>query len=137
MTPDKDNDVSIRIPFVDLDPICQKICNEKLQEMISASPLNGKIKLIGDKLRVNNALMKGLFREITDQILAYIKTILSKPGSSGVSILILVGGFSESKMVEDAVRKAYPGKKVIVPFEAGLAVLKGRTECTCTTNCGL
>ena len=36
-----------------------------------------------------------------------------------------VGGFSESPLLQDAIRKAFPDCQVIVPQEAGLAVLRG------------
>lgn len=37
----------------------------------------------------------------------------------------MVGGFSESPITLDVVKNAFPTKRVIVPEEAGLAVLKG------------
>lgn len=41
-------------------------------------------------------------------------------------ILVLVGGFAESPMLQAAITNAFKDKKkVIVPRDAGLAVLKG------------
>lgn len=37
----------------------------------------------------------------------------------------MVGGFSECEIVQDAIRKAFPECRVVVPHEAGLAVLIG------------
>lgn len=38
---------------------------------------------------------------------------------------LLVGGFSESPMVQHAIRTNFPGKRLIIPQDAGLAVVKG------------
>jgi hypothetical protein len=37
----------------------------------------------------------------------------------------MVGGFSESPMLRNAVERAFPNQTLIIPEEAGLAVLKG------------
>jgi hypothetical protein len=37
----------------------------------------------------------------------------------------MVGGFSESPMLRNAVETAFPNRTLIIPEEAGLAVLKG------------
>jgi molecular chaperone DnaK (HSP70) len=37
----------------------------------------------------------------------------------------MVGGFSESPIMQSAIKEAFSTKKVIIPDEAGLAVLKG------------
>lgn len=42
-----------------------------------------------------------------------------------MSSILLVGGFAESPMLQVAIKKAFIDKKVIVPQDAGLAVLKG------------
>ena len=42
-----------------------------------------------------------------------------------LSLIILVGGFAESPYVQQRIQEALPDKRLIVPGEAGLAVLKG------------
>ena len=44
---------------------------------------------------------------------------------SKVEKILMVGGFSECDIVQNAIKRAFPKKKVIVPHEAGLIVLKG------------
>ena len=39
--------------------------------------------------------------------------------------ILMVGGFSESPMLRAAIESAFPNKRVIMPNEPGLAVLKG------------
>jgi len=45
-----------------------------------------------------------------------------------VDTILLVGGFGECKLVQKAVTKAVGRRTVIVPDEAGLAVLKGAVK---------
>ena len=40
----------------------------------------------------------------------------------------MVGGFSESEVVQDAVRSAFRDCRIVIPQEAGLAVLKGAVQ---------
>jgi molecular chaperone DnaK (HSP70) len=40
-------------------------------------------------------------------------------------MVLLVGGFAESKIVQDRIKEAFDDKKIIIPGESGLVVLKG------------
>lgn len=79
----------------------------------------------GDKLRVQPGQIKKLFVETCDQIVSHLREIFNERGVSGTDTILMVGGFSESKMLQEAVKDGFPDKKIIVPAEAGLAVLKG------------
>ena len=46
----------------------------------------------------------------------------------------MVGGFSESQMLQEHVKSAFPHKTVIIPEDAGLAVLKGAIQFRCNPN---
>jgi hypothetical protein len=37
----------------------------------------------------------------------------------------MVGGFSESTILQEHIKKGFPDKNLFIPKEAGLAVLKG------------
>ncbi|CAC5413741.1 unnamed protein product [Mytilus coruscus] len=37
----------------------------------------------------------------------------------------MVGGFSECNLLQNEIRKSFPGKRIIIPKDAGLSVLKG------------
>lgn len=43
-------------------------------------------------------------------------------------IILMVGGFSESQMLQEAIKSAFKSKTVIIPEDAGLAVLKGAVQ---------
>ena len=87
--------------------------------------LKDKITFTGDKLRVQSEQVKKLFGETCQRIVSHLGEIFAESAVRNTDTILMVGGFSESKMLQDAIKQAFPGKKIIIPEEAGLAVLKG------------
>eukprot|EP00105_Crassostrea_gigas_P014864 XP_011431685.1 PREDICTED: heat shock 70 kDa protein 12B [Crassostrea gigas] len=83
------------------------------------------LKWAGDKMRMDKVLFQSFFNPSCEEIVSHVKKVLSEQKVKGTKIILMVGGFSESVIVQDAVRKAFPECRVVVPHEAGLAVLKG------------
>ncbi|CAG2242635.1 unnamed protein product [Mytilus edulis] len=54
-----------------------------------------------------------------------MKEILGKKTLKGVTHLLLVGGFSDCQFIKDAVNTEFPEKRIIIPEEASLSVLRG------------
>ena len=81
-----------------------------------------------DKLRVPVDLVRKWFQHPIDMTVDHIKGILSEPNMKDVKTILLVGGFGECVLVQAAVKKAFVGRTVIIPEEAGLAVLKGAVK---------
>ena len=79
----------------------------------------------GDKPRMEAQLTKSLFDESCKKILDHMHQFFRHPSVNDVSSILLVGGFAESPMLQEAVREAFSELKIIVPQDAGLAVLKG------------
>ena len=87
--------------------------------------LKDQITFTGDKLRVQSEQVKKLFGETCQRIVSHLGEIFAESAVRNTDTILMVGGFSESKMLQDAIKQAFPGKKIIIPEEAGLAVLKG------------
>lgn len=83
------------------------------------------LKWSGDKMRIDIDLFRSFFHPANVKLVICIREILSKPEAIGTKVILMVGGFSECQIVQDAIRKAFPECRVVVPHEAGLAVLKG------------
>jgi len=96
-----------------------------IESVITRLHLEGKVKFLGDKIRVSADIAKSWFQESIDGTIRHITGILSEPAMEDVTSILLVGGFAESKLVQDAVKTAFLDRTVIIPEEAGLAVLKG------------
>lgn len=73
-------------------------------------------------LRVSAALMRELFASTLDAIASHVTSHMNER----ISHLFLVGGFTESRMLQRAIRKAIGGRaRVIIPADASLTILKG------------
>lgn len=82
-----------------------------------------------DKLRMEAKLTKTLFDGVCKHIVDHLKELFMHAAVKDVSSILLVGGFAESLMLQSAIRDAFKTKNVIIPKEAGLAVLKGAVIC--------
>ena len=119
---------TLKIP-ASLNETCMEITGKTIKETIAAPnhPLKGDLEVVSDKMRVSSKRMHALFEVVITGIVSHIKDILQKPAVKGVELMLMVGGFSESTIVQERIRDAMKcyGIKIIIPPEAGLAVLKG------------
>jgi len=99
--------------------------DESIAKKISRMNIDESVKMNRDKLRVSADIARGWFQEPIDKTIRHITGILAEPDMGDVNTVLLVGGFAECIIVQEAVKKAVGGRTVIIPEEAGLAVLKG------------
>jgi len=85
----------------------------------------GAVKVVTGKLRIDCEFMRGWFKDSCDNTVLHVRKLFQEPQCAGCKTILLVGGFSESPMIQNALRTGFPDKRLIVPEEAGLAVLKG------------
>ena len=71
--------------------------------------------------------MKNIFKFVADQIVEHVGRIISESNIEGCNLMLLVGGFSESPIVQKVMRERFQTeeRRIIVPNEAGLSVVKG------------
>ena len=129
LKPEGRTSFNTRIP-ASLNACCtEQNDGETLQDILQTGnfPFKGQIKMIGDKLSIKADIMKNIFKFVTDQIVEHVERIVSDPKVEGCSLMLLVGGFSESPMVQKVMRERFQTeeRRIIVPSEAGLSVVKG------------
>ncbi|XP_071140594.1 heat shock 70 kDa protein 12A-like [Mytilus edulis] len=117
--------VTMTIPVVALETSCQKVHNKNLESLLADSSYSKDIKLAQDKIRINVEVFNKMFMPSVDSVISLMKEIFQDKSLKDVTHLLMVGGFSDCQLMHDAVRQAFPEKKIIIPEEAGLAVLKG------------
>ncbi|XP_021341309.1 heat shock 70 kDa protein 12A-like [Mizuhopecten yessoensis] len=78
-----------------------------------------------EKLRFSLEQIRRLFEKTLTAIETGIERILHAHRLKGAEYILLVGKFSECKLVQSAIRKRFPQKKVIVPCQLSLAVVEG------------
>jgi hypothetical protein len=120
----KEKQITIKIP-VSLKETFEEETEESIQDVLSQSAYSGKMKWTSDKLRINSNLFATLFDVVTKNIVEHLSNLLREPEVMGTTNIIMVGGFSESCIIQTKVKEAFPDMTVIIPTEAGLSVLKG------------
>lgn len=122
--PDSESKITVKLP-VSLVMTFEEETGEKIKEVLQQMKYADKMTWQTDKLRMEAGLFKDMFKEPANMLVEHLQDLMTKENLKDISTLLMVGGFSESPMMLDAVMKAFPNKKVIVPEDAGLAVLKG------------
>lgn len=98
-------------------------CN--ISEIFSMSPYSTSVSYMRDKLRFDANLLRSFFRSSLHDIISHLRGILEDPVCQDLLGIVVVGGYADSRLVIDSLKDAFPGRRIIVPMEAGLAVAKG------------
>ncbi|XP_062609276.1 heat shock 70 kDa protein 12B-like [Saccostrea cucullata] len=99
--------------------------NITIEEIIKNSRFKDDLHASFQKLHIKNSFFEQMIVRIvnllTDNLADLYKNI-----RGGLEAILMVGGFSECTIVQEAVRDFFKDKcRVIIPSEAGIAVLKG------------
>ena len=84
-------------------------------------------EIIEDQLEIKSTLIESFFEKTVASIVKHVKDIFEEPKVKAMNIknILMVGGFAESEFVQGRITKEFGRKTVMVPHEAGSAVLKG------------
>ncbi|KAL3841762.1 hypothetical protein ACJMK2_019864 [Sinanodonta woodiana] len=121
---DKDTRTSLRLP-ASLGLCLQETEGISLKEKIAKSKFKDDIQISTDKMKISASLMREIFKKPVSRIVQHVLEMFEKEDLTGTGTILMVGGFSESDILQKAIREHFPSKRVITPFEAGLVVLKG------------
>jgi hypothetical protein len=123
--PNLNRKICFRIPIALLNAFKEEY-HEELTKSIKETYLANSMNLVkGGKLMVNMDMLGKLFSTVSDSIINHLQDILSNPLCRDVDTILMVGGFSECLMIQEALKSSFPQKNVIVPEDAGLAIVKG------------
>ncbi|XP_063414135.1 heat shock 70 kDa protein 12A-like [Mytilus trossulus] len=121
-TDDKDIVMQMDVSLMDLI----KECRGGISSHLKKSKYKDSVSTDGQKLHIKADLFRTLFNSTIDKLILHLSDIFKKPELSDLKNVIMVGGFSECELVQMAVRSRFGGdRKIIIPDESGLAVLKG------------
>ncbi|KAK3602827.1 hypothetical protein CHS0354_026379 [Potamilus streckersoni] len=121
---DKNEKINVKVP-VSMNETYKNKSGDTIEDAIAQSPYGKQIEWKGDKMRLDADLFRSLFKNSIKNITEHIANLLEKPGVKGITTLLMVGGFSECQLIQDAIKNAFPTAKIVIPNEAGLVVLKG------------
>jgi len=102
--------------------------DENIATRIARMNLSEHIKIKKDKLHVSADIVRSWFKEPIDNTVSHIMSILSEPAMKDVGTVLLVGGFGDCQLAQEAIRKAVGSRTVLIPAEAGIAVLQGAVQ---------
>ena len=124
-TGDERSKETIKVPD-SLSEIFRDETGKNIREFIKTKKeYADKVTWAGDKVRVEAGIFRSWFDESCLNTVKHVKEIFKQKSSSKTDSILLVGGFSESPLLQEAIRQNFPDKRLIIPEEAGLAVLKG------------
>ncbi|KAK3099846.1 hypothetical protein FSP39_010687 [Pinctada imbricata] len=81
-----------------------------------------------DRINISEKLFKDLFQETLEAVKACLNRVFENDDCKDIETIIAVGGLSESLFVRNLLEDHFPTKKLYVPSESDLAVLKGAVE---------
>jgi len=97
-----------------------------LKEKVGSLSYSTALELRGsEKLRVDPKLIMKWFDVPLKHMIQHVKDILMETNMANVASILLVGGFGESAYVQEKLASEFMDKRLIVPKEAGLVVLRG------------
>lgn len=125
MTTQKIGKINMNVPVQVLDIMKECGTCTKIEEALSKSKYANKIHWNRSKLQIPVDIFTKLFYQTIDGIVEHIEDIYKEPSMDNIDTILMVGGFSECELVHQEIKNRFSDKKVIVPDDAGLSVLKG------------
>ncbi|XP_060561016.1 heat shock 70 kDa protein 12A-like [Ruditapes philippinarum] len=119
-----DRQVSLKIPVALIDQT-KDLTDITVREKIQCTKYKNHVELAGDKIRLDPDIMKGFFTESLESIVSHLEDLFRLPQLQECQTILMVGGYSESSILQERIRACFREKNVIIPADAGLAVLKG------------
>lgn len=97
---------------------------ECLKNAIQEANLQDMVNAKLGKLIIKNVYFLKYFQIICGKTVDLVTSIIQNDNLQ-VRSIVLVGGFSESIVVQKIFKDSFPKNNVLIPMEAGMAVLKG------------
>jgi len=91
----------------------------------SKAKYKGRVTWKTDKVLLKPEVVMTLFEQPCRSAADHLKSLFREKELEDVPTILMVGGFSESLYLLEAVKRTLPEKRLVVPMESGLAVLMG------------
>ncbi|XP_052778685.1 heat shock 70 kDa protein 12A-like [Mya arenaria] len=111
-----------RIPF---GLLVKNIRGKKIHEVIKDSPFDSTVSIKDDKMKVNVSVVTNFFKTQVDAIVEHVSNLIDQSIIGDIAAVVLVGGFSNCPLLQQAMRTKFDKHTNIVPNDPELAVLKG------------
>ncbi|ELU03485.1 hypothetical protein CAPTEDRAFT_43069, partial [Capitella teleta] len=116
--------LNIEIPYC-MHEIAWEVTERKLTDIVNNQRIPG-VRCNKRMLTIDHDIIQDLFRKPVQGIVDHMRKLMRSPKLKNVSVILMVGGFSESPILQVAVKEAFGRKvKVLIPDDASLCVLYG------------
>ncbi|XP_053391496.1 heat shock 70 kDa protein 12A-like [Mercenaria mercenaria] len=119
--PNNDSRINMKLPL-SLINMYEERCKSKLAVAIDTSKYRKSISFSGDKIKCLPTVFQVLFNNSIDNTTGLVKTLVM---GANIKAILMVGGYSESPMLQEAVKSAFPELDIIIPTGASSTVLRG------------
>lgn len=116
--------VYLHIPS-SLKKITKEVNGKKIGDIFNELETREKVNYSDGKLNYDSEYFKKFFSSSVQSIVDEVKRVLKSKRCSEVEYILMVGGFSDSEIVRESIKMAFPEIRVINPEDASLSVLKG------------
>lgn len=118
--------IAFKFPLNLLNDLCREHFGKDFQEKLKDSKYNNKLVLVNDRMRIDRELIITFVSNVASDIVNDIKYALKKAKTVEIRTFIVVGGFSNSYVIRDTLKRKFPGVETLYPpFDVDLAVVKG------------
>jgi len=100
------NSIKLPIPYSLIEMVEAKN-NRTFAEVIATSKYNEQLRFKREKLTINSVLFMDMFKEPIQNIIHEIRTIFQHERCTYVSVVMMVGGFSEVDVIQNALKKKH------------------------------
>lgn len=119
------NELIVTLP-IQLLKLHKNMIESSLGDVMKTTQFKDQIELVQEnKLILKDSIVSHFFEKTLKTITDHVQSIFNNTETTGVDTVVLVGGFADSDVVQHRIKKDFHTKKVIIPSEAGKAVLKG------------
>ena len=99
----------------------------EFKDTLEDSVYSSRVKVRDDgKLQIDNSTMKGLFAGSIESTLAHVKSKLEDGNAVGINTVLMVGGFSDAAVLQEAFKQEFDSHiNIVIPKDATSSVLRG------------
>ncbi|XP_053390816.1 heat shock 70 kDa protein 12A-like [Mercenaria mercenaria] len=118
---DKTAKISMKFP-ISLINMFEERKELKLSTAIASTKYAENVTFSGDKLKFSPSVFQNLFKESVSLTTDHLKTLMK---DTSVRAILMVGGYSESPMLQHAVKITFKDVEVVIPLGASSTILRG------------
>ncbi|XP_052780054.1 heat shock 70 kDa protein 12A-like isoform X2 [Mya arenaria] len=98
---------------------------KEIHELIVDSAFDKTVSIKADKLKVDMDVVRNIFKIQIEAIVDHVSNLLDQSTVGDIEAIVLVGGFSNCSLLQQAMNTKFDGHTILVPNDADLAVLNG------------